>query len=145
MRILHIGDIVGAREDASSAIASRGLRRREQLDFVVANAENAAGGTGMTPDIYRELIAHGVDCVTLGDHIYRRREIIPILQTEARIVKPANYPASAPGRTLSVLEAANGTSRWPCSACSVASSCDRSIAPSKRSTACWPSCPPTSE
>ena len=53
-----------------------GLIAREQLDLVVANGENSAAGSGITPDIYRELIAAGVDCITLGDHIYKRREII---------------------------------------------------------------------
>ena len=82
-----------------------GLRIEEQLDFVVANAENAAGGSGLTPAIYYELIGAGVDCVTMGDHIYRRREIYQVLQSEPRIVKPANFPETAPGRPFAVLSA----------------------------------------
>ncbi len=81
----------------------RGLRAREQLDFVAANAENVAGGSGITPAIYHELIAAGVNVVTLGDHCFRRREIFPILQSERRIVRPANYPAGAPGHDFTVL------------------------------------------
>lgn len=82
----------------------RALRAQEQLDFVVANAENAAGGSGITPAIYHELIAAGVNAVTLGDHCFRRREIFPILQSERRIVRPANYPSAAPGHDFTVLQ-----------------------------------------
>ena len=84
------------------------LIERERLDLVVANAENAASGSGLTPAMYRDLIAAGVDCITLGDHIYRRKEIYSVLETEPRIVKPANYPAEAPGRRWAVVEARNG-------------------------------------
>jgi len=70
-------------------------RNRRSIDR--ANAENASGGSGLTPPIYRELLAAGIDGITLGDHVYKRREIIPILQNEHRIVRPANYPAEAPG------------------------------------------------
>ena len=80
------------------------LRAAKQIDFVIANAENAAGGTGMTPENYRELCKHGVDCITLGDHIYRRREIIEILETADNIVKPANYPRDAAGKDWTVLQ-----------------------------------------
>lgn len=80
-----------------------GLRIEEDLDLIVVNAENAAGGSGLTPSIYRELIAAGVDCITMGDHVYRRREIFPILSGESRIVRPANYPQEAPGRAVTVL------------------------------------------
>lgn len=108
MRILHIGDIVGkpGRQIVQQSLSV--LKRREQLSLVIANAENAAGGSGLTPDIYHELRAAGVHCLTLGDHIYRRREIIPLLETETAIVKPANYPASAPGREWTVVPADDG-------------------------------------
>lgn len=103
MRFLLIGDIVGkpGRQIVTRSIA--GLRREERLDLIVANAENIAGGSGLTPSLYHELIAAGVDCVTLGDHIYRRREIFTVLQTEQRIVRPANYPDDAPGRAFTVV------------------------------------------
>jgi len=103
MRILLIGDIVGKPGRHICTQALRGLRIEEKLDLVVANAENAAGGSGLTPSIYHELIAAGVDGITLGDHAFRRREIFSILQTERKIVRPANYPASAPGRDFAVL------------------------------------------
>ena len=72
----------------------------------MANAENAAGGSGLTPPIYHELLAAGIDGITLGDHVYKRREIIPVLQSEPRIVRPANYPAEAPGREMVIVRTA---------------------------------------
>lgn len=109
MRILLIGDIVGRPGRRVVQLAARGLRIQEQLDLVVANAENAAGGSGLAPEMYRQLIGAGVDCITLGDHIYRRKEIIPVLEAEQRIVKPANYPRGAPGREWTMVTAADGT------------------------------------
>jgi metallophosphoesterase (TIGR00282 family) len=103
MRILLIGDIVGKPGRHICTQAIRGLRAEEGLDLVVANAENAAGGSGLTPDIYHELLAAGIDGITLGDHAFRRHEIFPILQAERKIVRPANYPAAAPGRDVMVL------------------------------------------
>ncbi len=105
MRLLLIGDIVGKPGRQIVTRALPGLRIEEQLDFVVANAENAAGGSGLTPVIYHELIAGGVDCVTMGDHIYRRREIYSVLESEPRIVRPANFPDDAPGRRFTLLSA----------------------------------------
>jgi hypothetical protein len=109
MRILHIGDIVGRPGRTIVCNLLPGLRDTQELDFVVANGENVAGGAGITPKNYRELLAAGVDCVTLGDHIYRRKEITQVLRDEDRIVKPANYPPEAPGRTFALLPARNGT------------------------------------
>lgn len=109
MRILFIGDIVGkpGREIVSRAVP--GLIRTRKLDLVVANAENAAGGSGLTPGIYRELMKAGVDAVTLGDHVYRRKEIYSVLENEANIVKPANLPPESVGRNWAVVTARNGT------------------------------------
>ncbi|HEX5103416.1 MAG TPA: TIGR00282 family metallophosphoesterase [Pirellulaceae bacterium] len=109
MRILLIGDIVGKPGERIVTQCLPGLRRRESLDLVIANAENAAEGSGLAPSQYRRLLAAGVDCITLGDHIYRRSEICEILQTERNIVKPANFPAAAPGKTWSVASATDGT------------------------------------
>ena len=108
MRILMIGDIVGkpGRQIVVKSLAH--LRQREGIDVVVANAENAAAGSGITKTIYRELIDAGVDCVTLGDHIYRRSEIIHVLQKEDNILKPANYPESSPGKGWTVINTPGG-------------------------------------
>jgi len=109
MRILLIGDIVGKPGERIVTRSLLGLRRREQLDLIVANAENAADGSGLSPSIYRKLIAAGVDAVTLGDHIYRRSEIAGVLESEPNIVKPANFPGAAPGKGWCVVTAADGT------------------------------------
>ncbi len=108
MRILHIGDIVGKPGRLIVRRALARLRERESLDFVVANAENSSGGSGITPGNFQELMRTGMDCITLGDHIYRRRDIARVLETDDRIVKPANYPASAPGRNWTQRETASG-------------------------------------
>ncbi len=109
MRILLVGDIVGKPGRQVISRAMRGLRAREQLDFVAANAENAAGGSGITPAIYHELVQAGVHAVTLGDHCFRRREIFPLMQSDRRLVRPANYPSNAPGRDFTVLHTRNQT------------------------------------
>jgi hypothetical protein len=108
MRILFIGDVVGkpGRQIIEQSLAE--LVRQRQLDLVVANAENAAGGSGLTPSIYRELVRAGVDAITLGDHIYRRKEIYPVLESETNIVKPANLPPESIGRNWAVVTARNG-------------------------------------
>lgn len=108
MRILLIGDIVGKPGRQIVSRSLRGLIAAERLDLVVANAENAAAGSGLTAEQYRELIDAGVGCITLGDHIYRRKEIMPVLKSAANIVRPANFPATAVGRPWAVVEAANG-------------------------------------
>src|SRR5437764_4820414 len=109
MRILFLGDIVGTPGVGIVRRAVPGLRAAERLDLVVANAENAAGGSGLTPPIYRQLRAAGVDAVTLGDHIYRRTEVIPLLQDDLRVCKPANFPPEAPGREVVIVPTADGT------------------------------------
>jgi 2',3'-cyclic-nucleotide 2'-phosphodiesterase len=103
MRILFIGDIVGKPGRHICKQALRGLRAEENLDLVVANAENVAAGSGITPEIYRDLLASGIDGITLGDHAFRRHEIFPTLQAERRIVRAANYPSTAPGHDTMIL------------------------------------------
>lgn len=110
MRILMIGDIVGKPGRRLVCDKLPELIQREDLDFVVANAENSAAGSGITPDQYRELIDAGVNCVTLGDHIYRRREVVSILLSKNNIVKPANYPHESPGKEFSILPDRKGHS-----------------------------------
>jgi len=109
MRFLLIGDIVGKPGERIVTRTLAGLRKRESLDLVIANAENAADGSGLAPSIYRRLTAAGVDCITLGDHIYRRSEIASVLASADNIVKPANFPAAAPGKPWCVVAAADGT------------------------------------
>lgn len=109
MRILFLGDLVG--KPGYTAVLQNAKRLRESLtlDALVVNAENASDGSGLMPRQYDRLIEAGVDGITLGDHIYRRKEIIATLQESDRIVKPANYPASAAGKTWTLLPPAAST------------------------------------
>ena len=84
------------------------IRQQNRVDVVIANAENSADGSGLTPKIYDKLIAAGVDGITLGDHIYRRKEIYSTLSTKPNIVKSANYPDDAPGQRLAIIGEAAG-------------------------------------
>src|SRR5262245_66352077 len=98
MRILFLGDIVGPAGVKFLRRARPVPRAREPADFVVANAENASGGSGITPGTYRQVREAGVDLVTLGDHVYKKKDILPTLEQDERICRPANFPADAPGR-----------------------------------------------
>src|SRR5581483_8014869 len=109
MRILFLGDIVGAPGMEMVRTALPALIPAERLDLVIANAENAAGGSGLTPRLYRQLRQAGVDLVTLGDHIYKKAEIIGTLAAEDRVCKPANFPPEAPGRDHAIAPARDGT------------------------------------
>src|SRR5215468_7941487 len=108
MRLLLIGDIVGKPGRQIVCRALPLLIEREKLDLVIANGENAAGGSGITPMIYEELRNAGADVVTLGDHIYRRSEAFGVLTDSTNMVKPANYPKEAAGREVVVVEARDG-------------------------------------
>lgn len=98
MQVLFIGDIVG--EPGRRAVRSVLPRLRHELDlqFVVANGENAAGGNGITPAIAQELFNYGVDVITTGDHVWDQREVLGLLDREPRVLRPLNYPPGAPGR-----------------------------------------------
>ena len=104
--------------------------------------KTAAGGSGLTPANYHELIAAGVDCITLGDHIYRRREIMPRARVAAEHRQAGQLSADGAGPRVCRRRAPATASTWPCSACWAGSSCGRSIAPGPRPTACWPRLPP---
>jgi 2',3'-cyclic-nucleotide 2'-phosphodiesterase len=109
MRILFIGDIVGTPGVNFVKLALPLLIPMEKIDCVIANAENAAGGSGLTETLYRRLRDAGVDLVTLGDHVYKKQEIIPTLEKEERLCKPANFPPDAPGRDYALAPARDGT------------------------------------
>lgn len=98
MKLLFIGDVVGrpGREAVKACLAD--LVRRHQVDFVVANGENAAGGMGITSQVAEDLFEAGVDVLTTGNHVWRQKEAIAYLEAEPRVLRPANYPPGAPGR-----------------------------------------------
>lgn len=104
MRILFIGDIVGRPGLLAVKQAVPRLRTERSIDVVIANAENVSGGSGCLPSAYRQLREAGIDLMTLGDHIYKKHEIVKILESDERTCKPANFPADAPGRDFALLE-----------------------------------------
>jgi metallophosphoesterase (TIGR00282 family) len=109
VKILFVADVNG--RPGRRAVEERlpVLREELGLDFVVANGENAADGVGITPKIADQLLAAGVDVITLGNHVWRRREIVPYLSGTDRVIRPANLAASSPGRGLTVAPARDGT------------------------------------
>ena len=108
MRILICGDVVG-RSGRKAVIDGLGeLRDRLALDFIVVNGENAAGGFGITPKICDEFFAAGADVITTGNHVWDQREIIPHFDRESRLLRPHNYPRTAPGAGAIVLTATRG-------------------------------------
>jgi 2',3'-cyclic-nucleotide 2'-phosphodiesterase len=102
--ILFVGDLVGGLGRRTLLGLLPGLRERYAPTFVVVNAENVAGGLGITPKIADELLAAGVDVITLGNHAYKRKEIYRYLDDEPRILRPANYLATQPGHGETVVE-----------------------------------------
>jgi len=109
MNILFIGDIVGSpgREAVRELLPK--LQKEYKLDFVIANAENAAGGSGITPKVAQELFEGGVNVLTSGDHIWKKREIFEIIDREERILRPLNFPAGVPGRGACLFKAKSGS------------------------------------
>ncbi len=104
VNILFVGDVVGGIGRRTLLDSLPILRERYAPTFVVVNAENSAGGLGITPKIADELFAAGVDAITLGNHTYHRREIYAYLESEPRIVRPANFLRSQPGHGTCVVE-----------------------------------------
>lgn len=105
MKIMMVGDVVGkaGREAALSLIP--GLRTTHRADFVILNAENSAGGLGITPDISSTLLQRAkVDVITLGNHAWAKKEVYTYLDNELRIIRPANYPPRVPGRGHGVFQ-----------------------------------------
>jgi 2',3'-cyclic-nucleotide 2'-phosphodiesterase len=103
-KILFVGDVVGGLGRRTLLDCLPPLRERYAPTFVVVNAENVAGGLGITPKIAEELLGSGVDAITLGNHTYRRKEIYAYLDREPRILRPANFLKSQPGHGTCVLE-----------------------------------------
>ena len=108
LRILVLGDIVGrpGRQVVHQKLPQ--LVRERQIDLVVANAENIAGGSGITQNLFNKLRSYGVDVMTLGDHIYKKVDIVPTLQSSERVVRPANLSNEAAGRPWTVVTTNSG-------------------------------------
>ncbi len=112
MRILFIGDVVGkpGRKYLQSHLPE--LKKKQRIDFIIANGENAAGGAGMTENVFIELRSMGIDLVTGGNHIWDRQDIFNFIDREPRMIRPANYPVdTTPGLGSVVIERVKGKSR----------------------------------
>jgi calcineurin-like phosphoesterase len=106
LRVIMIGDVVG--EPGIEALETRlpGLIAEHTPALVTVNGENAAGGFGMTEETLKRILAAGADVVTSGNHVWEKREFLPVMNLESRILRPANYPAGAAGRGWIALEKA---------------------------------------
>jgi len=104
VKILFIGDIVGQPGRNAVKQLLPGLRERHGLDFVIANGENSAGGNGITPGTAGEIFSAGVDVITSGDHLWDQKEVMELLASEKRFLRPINYPPGTPGRGSAIFE-----------------------------------------
>ncbi len=98
MKLLYLGDVVGRSGRVAAIEAIPQLRRDLKLDFVVVNGENSAHGFGITPKICAEFYEAGADAITTGNHVWDQRELIPYIDGDPRLVRPANFPRGTPGR-----------------------------------------------
>lgn len=109
MRLLFVGDVVGQPGRRFLKPALRRITREHSPELVVVNGENAAGGHGLTPSTAEEIFRAGADVITSGNHIWDRKEVHDYLDSDARVLRPANYPHPAPGRGVGLFEARDGT------------------------------------
>jgi metallophosphoesterase (TIGR00282 family) len=112
LKVIMIGDVVGEPGLAALERNLPALIKERAADFVVVNGENAAEGFGLTEASYRRILAAGADVVTSGNHIWEKRDFWPMLNTENRILRPANYPAGSPGRGWVLLEKDRGAAGY---------------------------------
>lgn len=108
LKILFLGDVVG--EPGRKAVIETVpvFKKEQDIDFVVANGENAAAGRGITPKLTIDLLRAGISVITTGDHVWDQKEIIPYIDTEPRLLRPINYPDKTPGQGSIILETAKG-------------------------------------
>ena len=111
MKLLFIGDIVGQPGRRAVAELLPKLRQQHALDFVIANGENSAGGSGITPKTAGEIFSAGVDVITSGDHLWDQKEVMELLANEKRFLRPLNYPPGTPGQGSGIFEVKVGSSR----------------------------------
>lgn len=97
IRVLMIGDVVGRPGRRAVLENVPGLVRDERINLTIANGENAAGGNGITREVANELFAAGVEVITMGNHVWDKKEVFNLIDKEERIIRPANYPPGAPG------------------------------------------------
>lgn len=98
LKILALGDVVGQPGCRALFMGLQSLVKRTRADAVIVNGENAAAGLGLTPELAAGFFKIGVDVITSGNHIWQRREIFPLLESEDRLLRPENYPTGVPGK-----------------------------------------------
>lgn len=108
MKVLFIGDIFGEPGRRALAMAIPKLVAQRQIDIVIGNGENAAGGFGITPELAEELFDLGLAVITTGNHAWDKKEILDYFPREPRLLRPANYPSGVPGNGSVVVESAGG-------------------------------------
>ncbi|MBN1796692.1 MAG: TIGR00282 family metallophosphoesterase [Sedimentisphaerales bacterium] len=108
LNILCIGDVVGRPGRRILAEKLAPLVKDREIDCVITNAENAAGGSGLTPQIYNKLLRYGVNLITLGDHAFKKKDIISILEATENIVRPLNFSESAAGKAAAFYKTSKG-------------------------------------
>jgi metallophosphoesterase (TIGR00282 family) len=108
MRVLFIGDIIGRTGRKCISHCFPKIKEEFNVDFTIANVENAAGGFGIIPKIADELLSSGIDVLTSGNHIWNKKEIIEYIAQEKRLLRPANYPPDVPGKGTVVVNSENG-------------------------------------
>lgn len=106
--LLCVGDVVGNPGRKLIADILPRITADREIDCNIVNVENTAAGSGLTPALYDKLVSYGVQLMTMGDHVYRRKEIIRVMETSDNIVRPANLAPGAPGREFAIYESANG-------------------------------------
>jgi len=105
MRILFIGDIMGRPGRKAVPRVLPSLREKHgSFDFIIANGENSAAGFGLTETVMNELFSMGIDVITSGNHVWDKKDILPLLDSEKRILRPANHPEGTPGRGFGIFE-----------------------------------------
>ncbi|HHX96035.1 MAG TPA: TIGR00282 family metallophosphoesterase [Clostridia bacterium] len=106
LKVLVIGDIVG--RPGRNAVKEYLQKNGDEYDFIIANGENAAGGRGITPQIVYDFFNYGVDVITLGNHVWDKKEIIEFIEHEPNLIRPANYPPPTPGKGAVIVKLASG-------------------------------------
>ncbi len=108
LRLLFLGDIVGEPGRRAVVESIPWFKQERQVDFIVANGENAAGGRGISPKISVDLLRAGIAVITTGDHVWDQKDLVPYLPTEPRVLRPLNYPSGTPGQGSIILQTAKG-------------------------------------
>ena len=107
MRILTVGDIVGENGVKKAISELRKIKKEKNIDFIIVNGENSAGGMGITRKIYDKLIEAGADVITMGNHTWGKKDIFTFINEEKNIIRPANYSRGNPGKGYNIFECKN--------------------------------------